>query len=42
MQYMVNSETQQYMLMNSVVNNISPTVDIVDIIKQVYNFKAGE
>ena len=43
----VSSETldecqMAYKPMDSIVNNISPTVDIVQIIKPVYNFKAGE
>lgn len=43
----VSSETldecpMAYKPMDSIVNNISPTVEIEQIIKPVYNFKAGE
>jgi len=31
-----------YKTMDDIVNNISPTADIVKIIKPIYNFKAGE
>lgn len=31
-----------YKSMDDIVNNISPTADIIKIIKPVYNFKAGE
>lgn len=31
-----------YKPMESIIENIGDTVDIVDIIKPVYNFKAGE
>lgn len=31
-----------YKPMNSIVDNIDPTVDIIKIIRPVYNFKAGE
>ncbi len=31
-----------YKTMDDIVNNISPTADIIKIIKPIYNFKAGE
>ena len=31
-----------YKPMEEIVSKISPTVDIVNIIKPLYNFKAGE
>lgn len=31
-----------YKPMESIIENIKDTVDIIDIIKPVYNFKAGE
>ena len=31
-----------YKGMEDIVNNIGPTADIVDIIRPIYNFKAGE
>lgn len=31
-----------YKTMDDIVNNITPTADIINIIKPVYNFKAGE
>ncbi len=31
-----------YKSMNDIINNISPTADIIKIIKPVFNFKAGE
>ena len=31
-----------YKNMEDIVNNITPTAEIVKIIKPVYNFKAGE
>lgn len=31
-----------YKNMNNIVNNITPTADIIKIIKPVYNFKAGD
>ena len=43
----VNSSTldecpMTYKPMDEIIRNIEPTVDIVDIIKPIYNFKAGE
>ena len=43
----INSETldecpMAYKRMEDIVNNISPTVDIDEIIKPIYSFKAGE
>ncbi len=43
----VNDETldecpMAYKTMDDIVNNISPTADIIKIIKPIYNFKAGE
>ena len=31
-----------YKNMEDIINNIEDTVEIVDIIKPIYNFKAGE
>ena len=31
-----------YKPIDTIVNNIRPTVDIIKIIRPVYNFKAGE
>ncbi len=31
-----------YKNMEDIVNNIGDTVEIVDVIKPIYNFKAGE
>ena len=43
----INRETldecpMAYKGMEDIVNNIGPTADIVDIIRPIYNFKAGE
>jgi hypothetical protein len=31
-----------YKNMDDIVNNITPTVEIIKVIKPIYNFKAGE
>lgn len=38
----IDESPMAYKSMDDIVNNISPTADIIKIIKPVYNFKAGE
>jgi RNA-splicing ligase RtcB len=38
----IDESPMAYKPMDEIVANIADTVDIVDIIKPIYNFKAGE
>ena len=38
----IDESPMAYKPMQSIVENIGDTVDIIDIIKPVYNFKAGD
>ena len=38
----IDESPMAYKSMNEIINNIKDTVDILDVLKPVYNFKAGE
>jgi RNA-splicing ligase RtcB len=38
----IDESPQAYKSMDEIISNIHDTVEIVDIIKPIYNFKAGE
>lgn len=38
----IDEAPMAYKSMDDIVNNIGDTVDIIQVIKPIYNFKAGE
>jgi hypothetical protein len=38
----IDESPMAYKPMEEIINNIKDTVEIIDIIKPIYNFKAGE
>ena len=38
----IDESPMAYKSMNEIINNIKDTVDILDVLKPVYNFKASE
>ena len=38
----IDESPMAYKPMNEIINNIKDTVDILDVLKPVYNFKASE